>query len=168
MYIYVRTFLNLSNDRSFTIPTNGLANKHVNIFWQGNHSLIVSHPPAHWPCTEEQCWDPQRQVKLQIQENTFTWRTQCVPTPPLMNSIGMQLEMKLIPGILIAHRSSTQVSYLRLKSVLLLPSRDHSTPTALQLPMLLHTCQSHISHLIGRHSRPCTCCIADTPSVCSL
>lgn len=30
--------------------SSGLANKHVNIFWQGNHSLIVSHPPAHWPC----------------------------------------------------------------------------------------------------------------------
>lgn len=107
-----------------------------------SHCLTPTCALALRPCTEEQCWDPQRQVKLQIQENTFTLRTQCVTTPPLMNSIGMQLEMKLIPGILIEHSSSTQVLYLLLKSVLLLPNRDHSTPTALQLPMLLHTCQA--------------------------
>lgn len=74
-----------------------------------SHCLTPTCALALRPCTEEQCWDPQRQVKLQIQENTFTWRTRCVTTPPLMNSIGMQLEMKLIPGILIAPSSSTQV-----------------------------------------------------------
>lgn len=124
---------------------NGQANKPVCFFGERNHSLIVSHLPAHWPCVHA----------LKSNVGTHNFRLNCKYKRPrshwglsvsqhqhYRDSAGMQLVMRLIPGPLTEHSSSTQVLYLLLKSALLLPNGDHSAPTVLQSPLLLHTCHA--------------------------